>query len=88
MCGNNFNEDRSLPCSVAMEELMTGADLPSSIFYGGTQYRNGVTKGLITKADLPWGRNTCCVWAEGTFFRLCHCISFLVATRNDFCFNT
>ncbi len=45
-----------LPCSVASEELMTGADLPSSIFYGGTQYRNGVTKGLITKADLPQGR--------------------------------
>ncbi len=36
-----------LPYSVASEELMTGADLPSSIFYGGTQYRNGVTKGLI-----------------------------------------
>jgi hypothetical protein len=45
-----------LPCSVASEELMTGADLPSSIFYSGTQYRNGVTKGLITEADLPRGR--------------------------------
>jgi hypothetical protein len=45
-----------LPCSVASEELMTGADLPSSIFYGGTQYRNGVTKGLITEAGLPRGR--------------------------------
>jgi hypothetical protein len=45
-----------LPYSVGSEELMTGADLPASIFYGGTQYRNGVTKGLITKADQPQGR--------------------------------
>jgi hypothetical protein len=45
-----------LPCSVMSEELMTGADLPSSIFYGGTQHRNGNKKGLIMEADLPRGR--------------------------------
>ncbi len=45
-----------LPCLVASAELMTGADLPSSSLYSGSQYRNRITKELITKADLLQGR--------------------------------
>ncbi len=38
---------------------------------------------IRSKQNLSY---TCCTWAEGTFFWLCHCVRFLVVVGNGFWF--